>query len=159
MKSEWLAETFRQLKVWRKKEVLIFCIIFVSGTHSFRDERIRTGMETEVREPGKRLHAAINITNLPEIFICKMKKLLKKLNFYQPVFGGFVFWRKQEYTLWQYIITVGVINVTWNFWLWQAAPKTCFKQTRKIAALWSAFSSSCGGLQPSAAIVGPFRPT
>ena len=30
--------------------------------------------------------------------------------------------------------------------------------TRKIAALRAAFPSSCGGLQPSAATVGPFGP-
>ena len=33
-----------------------------------------------------------------------------------------------------------------------------FKETRKIAALRAAFTSSCGGLQPSAAPVGPFGP-
>ena len=32
------------------------------------------------------------------------------------------------------------------------------QSTRKIAALWAAFSSSCGGLQPSAATVGTFGP-
>ena len=30
--------------------------------------------------------------------------------------------------------------------------------TKKIATLWAAFSSSWGGLQPSAATVGPFGP-
>ena len=32
-------------------------------------------------------------------------------------------------------------------------------QTRKIATLRAAFFSSCGGLQPSAATVGPFGPS
>ena len=36
--------------------------------------------------------------------------------------------------------------------------KFIFIYTRKIAALRAAFSSSCGGLQPSAAMVGPLGP-
>ena len=36
---------------------------------------------------------------------------------------------------------------------------SCFTHTRKIAALRAAFSSSCGGLHPSAAPVRPFGTT
>ena len=50
-----------------------------------------------------------------------------------------------------YILTTpkisGKIRMIWSF-----------KRTRKIAALRAAFSSSCGGLQPSAAPMRPFGP-